>query len=241
MHLSIIVPAYNEEKNLCRNITAFNNYLKQQSYGYEILIVNDGSTDNTILAAEKLKEELSNIRIISNSQNRGKGAVVRQGLQSTQGDYRLFIDADNATSIDHINKIWEHFHNGYDIVIGSRNPRDAHGAYQAIKQPPWKRFLGICGNRIIQLLVVKNIWDTQCGFKAFSRQAVTELIPKTTINRWLLDVEILAIAQRSNYKIAKIPVFWRNHPVSRTRLISYLSALGELLKIKYNLLTNKYK
>ncbi len=240
MRLSVIVPAYNEEKNLAVNIGKFNGYLSRQGYDYEIIVVNDGSTDNTGEIAEKLIAENKNLKLIDNKENKGKGAAVRQGLLSARGEYRLFIDADNATSIDHIDKIWEFFNGGSDIVIGSRNSLDAEGARQALPQPAWKRFLGTRGNRIIQSLAVKGIYDTQCGFKAFTKGAVGEIIPKTTINRWGFDVEILAIARIAGHKIAAIPVYWINSPDSRVGVKGYFSSLLEIIKIKWNLITGKY-
>ncbi|NIA18313.1 MAG: glycosyltransferase [Actinobacteria bacterium] len=240
MYLSVIVPAYNEEKNLAVNIGKFNNYLSRQSYNYEIIIVNDGSTDKTGKIAGKLIAENKNLKLINNKENQGKGAAVRQGLLFARGEYRLFIDADNATSIEHIDKIWPKFKNDYDIVIGSRSPKDAEGARQALAQPIWKRFLGVCGNRFIQTLTVKGIYDTQCGFKAFTKRAAEEIIPKITINRWGFDVEILVIARISGYKIAVIPVHWINSPNSRVGVKGYFLSLLDVVKIKWNLMIGKY-
>ncbi len=240
MRLSVIVPAFNEEENLAANIGKFNDYLRRQNYDYEIIIVNDGSADGTKKIAEELAAENKNLKLINNKKNQGKGAAVRQGLLSARGEYRLFIDADNATSINHTDKIWAFFNNGYDIVIGSRNPRDAEGARQASPQPIWKRFLGICGNRVIQSLAVKGIYDTQCGFKAFTKKAAEKIMPETTINRWGFDVEILVIAEIIGYKIAVIPVRWINSPNSRVGIKGYFSSFLEIIKIKWNLITGKY-
>ncbi len=241
MRLSIIVPAYNEEKNLFKNINGFNKYLSQQKYDYEIIIVNDGSTDNTWQIASELANKNNKIKLINIKKNKGKGAAVRQGLLSASGEYRLFLDADNATSIDHIEKVWPYFKEDYDIVIGSRSPKDAKNAKQVLPQPIWKKFLGICGNYIIRLLAIKGIYDTQCGFKAFTKRAVKKIIPKTTINRWGFDVEILALAQHMNYKIAIIPVSWINSEESRVGIKGYFSTLKEIIKIKLNLINKKYK
>ena len=241
MRLSIIVPAYNEEKNLFKNINGFNKYLSQQKYDYEIIIVNDGSTDNTWQIASELANKNNKIKLINIKKNKGKGAAVRQGLLSASGEYRLFLDADNATSIDHIEKVWPYFKEDYDVVIGSRNPKDAKGADQVVSQPLWKRLLGICGNLLIRFMAVKGIWDTQCGFKAFTKKAVENIAPKTTTNRWGFDVEILALAQHMNYKIAIIPVSWINSEESRVGIKGYFSTLKEIIKIKLNLINKKYK
>lgn len=241
MHLSVIVPAYNEEKTLYKNIKIFNDYLSKQHYDYEIIIVNDGSVDKTEEIAKRLASEINNLSLINNKTNKGKGATVREGLTQAQGNFRLFIDADNATSIDHLKKVWPYFNQGYDIVIGSRHPKDAKGACQAIPQSFCKRLCGVCGNLMIKALVVKNIWDTQCGFKVFTKKAVENIMPKTTINRWAIDVEMLALAQAMDYKIAIIPVHWINSNYSRVGIKGYFSTLKEVFKIRRNLIKNKSK
>jgi len=240
MYLSIIVPIYNEEKNLLTNIGKYLKYLESQSYDFEIILVNDGSIDNTPDIAREISEKKSNIKFINNKINNGKGAAVCEGLLAACGDFRLFIDADGATSIDHLEKIWKPFQEGADIVIGSRNSRDVAGAIQIKKQVIWKRALGICGNRLIQFFSVKNIYDTQCGFKAFTKEAVEKIIPKITIKRWGFDIEILSIAQLYNYKIKIIPVTWRNSDKSRVGVSGYFSTIKDLIQIKINTLKHKY-
>jgi glycosyltransferase involved in cell wall biosynthesis len=239
MHLSVIIPAYNEEKNLI-NLVKYDNYLKQQGYDYEIIIVNDGSTDKTKEIAKNFAFKNKKIKFIDNKINKGKGAAVRQGLLSAKGDYRLFIDMDGATSINHTDKIWPYFNKGYDIVIGSRDARDIEGAQQVVSQPSWKRFLGRCGNFLIQKLTINRIWDTQCGFKAFTKETVENIFTKTKINRWAIDVEILVLAQCLNYKIAVVPVHWIDAGQSRVGFKGYFSTLNELLKIKRNLIKGRY-
>ena len=240
MHLSIIIPAYNEEKNLIYTINEFNKYLRLQKYSYEMIIVNDGSTDRTVKIAEELIKKIKNLYLINNIKNKGKGAVVKQGLLKASGRYRLFIDADNATSIDHIDKIWKHFKNGSDVVIGVRHSNDADGACQKIKQPIYKRFLGSIGNYIIQFLTIRGIRDTQCGFKVFSEKAIQKIVPKIKINRWMFDVEMLILARKNNFKIAKIPVIWKNSQESRVGIKGYFISLKEILKIKLNIILKKY-
>lgn len=240
MRLSVIIPSFNEEKNLQKNILKYNKYLSRQNFDYEIIIVNDGSTDKTAEIAGELNKKNNNIKFIDNKINRGKGAAIKQGLLAASGDYRLFIDADNATSIEHIKKTWPLFESGYEVIIGSRSPRDA-GGRQVIPQNFLKRALGKIGNLIIQLLTVKGIWDTQCGFKAFTEKAVKDIISKATINRFGIDVEILVIAKSLGYKIAVIPVLWKNSADSRVGFKGYLTTLPEIIKIKFNLITGKYK
>ena len=235
MHLSVIVPALNEEKILAGNIKKFYDYLIKQNYDFEIIIVNDGSTDGTKNIAQGLARKYDAISLINFEKNRGKGVAVCAGLLAGKGNYRLFLDADNATNINHLEKVWPQFNAGADIVIGSRNPRDAKGAELEKPQIFWKRFLGRLGNRLIRLARVKGIWDTQCGFKIFTKKTVETIIPKIKTARWAFDVEILARAQRQGKKIAIIPVTWICGPKSQVGLRGYFIALWELVKIKISL------
>jgi len=240
MHLSVIIPAYNESKTLKEKVSEYNQYLSAQNYDYEIIIVNDGSLDDTAEISKCLENEISRIRLIDNQINRGKGAAVKQGFQNATGNYQLFLDADGATSINHLDKVWEHFQNGADLVIGTRNSLDADGAWQKIKQPFWKRSLGKFGNIIIQTLSVPGIWDTQCGFKIFKAEAINNIIPQQTVNRWAFDVELLVIARKKKLNIAKIPVVWKNSNLSRVGLRGYFTSLKEILKIFLNKISGKY-
>lgn len=240
MQLSVIVPAYNEAKNLETNINKFNEYLAKQNYDYEIIIINDGSIDNTKTVAEKIAQKNLLIKIIDNEKNLGKGQSIKKGFELAQGKYKMFLDADNATSIDHLDLVWPEIDKGHDIVIGSRNHRDVPGAYQKIKQPLWKRSLGISGNLLIQALTIPGIWDTQCGFKIFSQEALEKILPKQTIKRWAFDVELLVLARKNNFKISKIPVVWENSNNSRVGIKGYFISLKETLKIAWNKLIGKY-
>lgn len=240
MHLSVIVPAFNEAQTLENNIREFDKYLSRQNYDYEIIIINDGSSDNTAAIARELGLKFPRLRFIDNQVNQGKGAAVKQGFQEAEGNFQLFLDADNATSIDHLEKVWEQIENGFDVVIGSRNSLDVAGAWQEIKQPLWKRSLGKAGNLIIQTLTVPGIWDTQCGFKVFSKNSIQKIIPHQTINRWAFDVELLVLAKKNNFKIAKIPVVWKNSAQSRVGIKGYFNSLKEIFKIAWNKFRGKY-
>lgn len=239
MFLSVIVPVYNEEKTLYKNIIEFNNYLLKQNFSYEIIIVNDGSSDDTEKEIHRLEKEVS-LLFVNNSVNKGKGFVVRQGLVLGSGDYRMFIDADNATTINHLDLVWGKFNKGADLVIGTRNSKDIEGASQVLAQAKWKRILGVSGNILIQSLLVPGVWDTQCGFKIFKKEIIEDTVAKTKTNRWAIDVEMLLLAQKNNFKITKIPVSWKNSEFSRVGVKGYLVALKEVLQIKKNLFLNKY-
>lgn len=240
MYLSIVVPAFNEAPNLEKTINEFNSYLQKQDYSYELIVVNDGSTDKTAHIIESLKKKFPYIILVDNKENHGKGKVVKQGFQKAKGDYCLFIDADNATTIDNLDKVWTEIRKDNDIVIASRSHHDHPDTIQEIKQPLWKRSLGICGNRIIQFLTVRNIWDTQCGFKLFSKNALNTILPRMTIKRWMFDVEMLLIGKKHNLKIGIIPVIWRNSDSSRVGINGYLKSLRDIILIRKNIWSKKY-
>ena len=238
MHLSVIIPAYNEEKRLPKTLTEIDKYLRKQFYDYEIIVVNDGSKDRTAEIVRKLAKEIKNLRLIDNKVNHGKGFVVRQGLLKAQGRYRLFTDADNSTSIDQVEKMWPEFAKGYDIVIGSR---DIRGAVLEPPQPWWRRFLGEVFGLLTNLIVgTWGIKDTQCGFKGFTQRATKDIFPRCKINRFAFDPEILIIAKKLGYKIKEIPIFWRNDPRSKVKFKSMIKMGFDLLKIRWNLITKKY-
>lgn len=241
MFLSIVVPAYNEEDNLEKNILSFYKYLDSQKFDSEIIIVNDGSSDQTKRVASELTKKHQSIHLLDLKHNQGKGKAIKTGLSHGRGQYRMFLDADNATSIDHLDLAFAHMSNKADIIIGSRNKSDAKNAEQTKKQILIKRILGTCGNKLIKIFTGQNINDTQCGFKIFSQKAVETIIPKSKINRWAIDIELLLLAKKNNYKIHIIPVQWRCGDVSRVGFKGYLNTLRELILIKYYDLRNLYK
>lgn len=240
MYLSIIIPAYNEEKRLPRTLLEIGRYVSAQPYESEIIVVNDGSRDRTNQLVEEMMPEIKNLRLIDNKENHGKGYVVRQGMLKAEGDYRLFTDADNSTSISHIEKMWPLFERGIDIVIGSRDSKDAEGARQVVVQPFWKRFLGNLGNIGIQVFTVWGIWDTQCGFKALTRNAAEDIFKRCKINYWAFDVEILILARKLGYKVGVVPVCWIDSSGSKVKLKAYARFFKEILQIRWNFGLHRY-
>jgi len=238
--LSVIIPAYNEEKRISNTILDIDNYLSRQDYSYEILVVIDGAKDKTAQIVGKFVDLVKNLRIIDNQENHGKGWVVRRGMLEAKGQIRLFMDADNATTVNHFEKMIPLFEQGNDLVIGSRDSKDAAGAKQAVSQPFHKRLVGNLGNLVIQLVAVPGIWDTQCGFKALTAQAANNIFSRCRIDRWGFDIEVLAIAKKLNYKISIIPVNWINDPNSLVNWKGYLKTFGEVFKVRWNLMTKKY-
>jgi len=239
MYLSIIIPAYNEEKRISKTLLDINKYLKTKNYDYEIIVVNDGSKDKTADAVRDLQEEVANLKLIDNKENHGKGFVVRQGILEAKGDYRLFTDADNSTTIDQVEKLLPFFSQGYDIVIGSR---DAKGAVLANPQPWYRRILGEVFNLFVQIIVgLWGIWDSQCGFKILTAKAGQDILPRCKIDRWAFDPEILIIAKKMGYKIKEAPVVWVNDLESKVKFKGMIRMGIDLLRIRWNIIIGEYK
>lgn len=235
--LSVIIPAYNEAKRLPLTLIDVDKHLQEQEYSYEILVVNDGSKDATAEIVRRFAALMHNLKLVDNQENHGKGFVVRQGMLAAKGTWRLFMDADNSTSVSEFNKMIPYFKEGYEVVIGSR---DVKGSRMVPPQPLHKRWAGDIGNLIIQALVLPKIWDTQCGFKCFSDEAAERIFPLIKINRWGFDVEALALAKEFGYKIKEMPVFWVNDLQSHVTAKAYLQVLWEVVKIRWWLWRNSY-
>lgn len=240
VYLSVIIPAYNEAKRIGNTLLDIDKYLSEQDYSYEILVVLDGSTDNTPHTVENYKKLVKNLEVIGYKKNQGKGVAVRKGMLYASGEWRLFTDADNATSIDHLDKMWPMVQEGYEVIISSRDSKDVAGARQEISQSFVKRWMGNLANVSIQIIGVWGIWDTQNGFKMLSAKAAQDIFSLTKINRWGFDIELLALAKKLGYKIGIIPALWRNDPMSQVTLLGYLYTFVELLKIRWNLIRNVY-
>lgn len=239
IHLSVIIPAYNEERRLPKTLEDIDKYLRKQNYDYEILVVNDGSKDKTVKVAESLASKIKNLKVTGYKKNQGKGYAVRFGMLAALGDYRLFTDADNSTSIDQIEKIWPWLAEEFDIVIGSRNIKGA------ILDPPqpWLRKIILGEGFKLYRKVIVDLWgieDTQCGFKCFTKKAAKEIFPKCQINRFAFDPEFLIVAKKLGYKIKEIPVIWKNDPESKVKFKNMVKMGFDLLKIRFNLLVHKY-
>lgn len=239
MRLSVIIPAYNEEKRLPRTLEEIDRYLSKQNFDYEILVVNDGSKDKTAEIVQSLTSVIKNLKLIDNKINQGKGAVVRQGMLQAKGDFRLFTDADNSTSIDQIEKMWPEFDRGFDIVIGSR---DIKGAILDPPQPFLRNVILGEGFKLYRKITIGlwSIQDTQCGFKCFKKEAAEKIFPKCKIDRFAFDPEILVVAKKLGFKIKEIPVYWKNDPDSRVKLNSIFNIAIDLLKVRWNLISGKY-
>lgn len=237
MFLSVIIPAYNEEERISETLFDIDKYLKRQNYEYEIIVVNDGSTDKTAEVVGSLLFRIKNLALVKNEKNRGKGYAVRRGLLAAKGKYRLFMDADNSTSVNQVERLLSEFPK-YHIVIGSRA---VMGAIINPLQPPIRRVLSKIAKVVIQMVIcLPGIKDTQCGFKIFSEKAADDILPKCKAGSWAFDVEILKIGQKLGYEAKEVPVAWKNDPKSKVKIIGGIKFIFELLAIRFNLLFGKY-
>ena len=239
-HLTVVIPAFNEERRIKTTLEAIYNYLAPQNYLWEVIIVSDGSKDRTLESVTEFINNKPEFSLIVNTKNHGKGFVVRQGILAAHGKFRLFTDADNSTSIEQIEKFWPYLKDqNYDIVIGSI---EVPGA-QIIEKAQWyRRVLGHYSKYIIRF--VAGLWeiqDTQRGFKLFSNRAAQDIFSLAKINRFGFDFEVLVLAKRLGYKIKEVPVTWNNSGESKVGLKSYLDTLWDLIRTKWYLWTNRYK
>lgn len=239
MHLSVIIPAYNEEERLPKTLAEIDEYLSGRSFDYEILVVDNGSTDGTAKAVKGLEAEIKGLRLIAGSSGNGKGYAVKLGMLEAKGDYRIFTDADNSTPINQVEKMWPVFQSGYDIVIGSR---DIKGAVLDPPQPFLRNAILGKGFKLFRKIMI-GLWgieDTQCGFKGFTGSAAENIFPKSIISHFAFDPEILVIGEKLGYKIKETPVYWKNDLDSKVKLKSIIKMAFDILKIKWNLFTKKY-
>lgn len=213
--VSVVIPAYNEERRLPHTLQRVHDYLSAQSYLSEIVVVDDGSTDGTARVVEEFAAQHSLVRLIKND-HRGKGFTVRTGMLAAKGHIVLFSDADLSTPIEDLEKLMPWFERGYDIVIGSREGAGA----QRIQEPFYRHLMGRVFNFVVQLLTVRGIEDTQCGFKAFRDEVAQDVFSRMLLYGdnsqkvsggmvTAFDVEALFIGAKSGYRIKEVPVRWQ--------------------------------
>jgi dolichyl-phosphate beta-glucosyltransferase len=216
IELSVVIPAYNEENSIESTTREIDRYLSSLGIIYEIVIVDDGSSDATLSIARSLSEQLLSVRVCSYSPNRGKGVAVRTGILGAEGKRVLFTDADHATPIQELPPLMTALDGGYAVAIGSRA---APGAIRVIHQPFYRELGGRALNLFIRLFAVPGILDTQCGFKLFTRESAQAIFSRCFIDRFSFDVEVLYLAQQLGYKIAELPIHWAHHDGSRVNPI----------------------
>lgn len=237
--LSIIIPAYNEDKIIKASLGEIENYFREKPYDYEVIVVNDGSTDMTLSIVEKLSQINHRIKMLSNSSNAGKGFSVRRGILEAKGDYILLTDADLQIFISEIDEFVDILEKGFQIAIASRliPGTELIGSQSAIRKIA-RDILSF----IVKLLIVPYISDPQCGFKCFSRTAVQKIFKCQSINGFGFDIEMLYIAHKWKYKIKEIPIKWRTNKETKVKLFSDgLDILKDIAMVKIKSILGKYK
>ena len=235
---SVIIPAYNESARLGATLDRVLRHVSEQGWDAEVIVVNDGSRDDTaemVLARARTHPAL---RLVENPGNRGKGYSVRNGMLKAQGEIRLFTDADLSSPIEEANKLFSAIEAGADVAIGSRWLQPDT---QAQRQSVLRQFYGRTFNLILRLLLGLRFKDTQCGFKAFSRSSAQKLFSMQTIEGWGFDAELLFLADRSALNVKEVPVVWSDAEGTRIHpLRDGLHMMAEVLTIRWNAITGKY-
>lgn len=230
-HLSLIIPAYNEANRVQATLDTVRAYLESTGQTYEIIPVNDGSTDGTGALMRESAADDDTMRVISYDRNQGKGYAVRQGVLAARGEYIAFSDTDLSAPITELPKL---FHSGidkgYDIAIGSRAVKGTHISKH---QPFYRELGGKTLNLIVRLLAVRGIHDTQCGFKLFRGDAAHAIFEKCFLNGWGFDIEVLYLARRMGFTIAEIGVEWSHGEGSKLHLLQAgLQVLRDIIKMR---------
>ena len=238
MHLSIIIPAYNEQERLPLTLSKIHSYCNSQGYNYEVLVVDDGSTDNTTrVVTDNPLSKTGKLRILKNQRNRGKGHSVKKGIMASKGDYVLFSDADLSTPIEEVEKLFSVLNEKCDIAIGSRSIK---GAQIKVHQPFYREYMGKFFNKLVRLFTLKGIIDTQCGFKLFNGTLARDIAAQMRVDGFAFDVEMLYLARRSGCRIEEVPIIWVNSPQSKVDpLRDSLKMLLDIISIRRCCYENK--
>lgn len=241
IHLSIIIPAYNEQNRIGKTLEETFRFLNEQSFESEVIVVNDGSSDRTRdLVNEYIERYGSRLRLLDNPGNRGKGYSVRSGMLAGRGELLLFYDADLSTPLSEVERVLTPIREDrYDVVIGSRAlDRSLIGTHQS----RFREFIGRIGNMVQFIFTGLEFRDTQCGFKAFRRPAAQSIFPRQRIEGFGFDPEVLFIACRQKWRVLELPVRWNHVEGSKVHVIGTpLKALLEVMTIRINSIRGRYE
>jgi dolichyl-phosphate beta-glucosyltransferase len=234
--VSIVIPAYNEERRLGATLAIIASFLQTQPWGWEIRVVDDGSSDDTAGVAERFALGESRV-VVQREAHRGKGGAVKAGLMAATGEFRFICDADLSMPIEEIARFLPPVAPPFDIAIGSREGLRA----RRIGEPMYRHLMGRIFNRGVQWLVLPGIEDSQCGFKMFTADAVRSVFPRVTVDGWAFDVEVLAIARAQRLRVVDVPIEWHYRAESRLNMMrDGWAMLKELVRIRLRAARGRY-
>lgn len=229
--LSVVIPAYNEERRLPVTLAAVLPWLEARGPSFELILVDDGSQDGTLALMREWAGKHPAVRVVAQSPNRGKGRALAEGVKVACGRLVLVSDADFSTPITELGKLEEAISAGADIAIGSRAKR---GARIEHSQPFYRVLMGKTFNLVVQALILPGLWDTQCGFKLFRSEAAHDLFAALTTDRFGYDVDVLYRARRRRLRIAELPVRWINSPETKVNAVRDSSQmLKDILRLRF--------
>jgi len=234
--LSIVIPAYNEAGRIVSSLEAIQNYVRRKDFCVETLVVDDGSTDNTVEVASGKP----GVRVLRNQRNRGKGFSVRHGVLEARGELILFTDADLSAPIDEADKLLAAMESSHgDAVVGSRAmQRELIGIHQS----PFREWGGRFFNLLVKIFTGLRIHDTQCGFKLFRRETTLRAFELQRVDRFGFDPEILYLVQRLGGKVVEVPVRWNHNPATKVHYLKdSLHMTMDLVALRWRVLTGKYR
>lgn len=235
---SIIIPAYNESQRIAASLDKILAYTGEQKWLTEIIVVNDGSRDNTSAIVREYAKMHPEVRLIENPGNRGKGYSVRNGMSQARGEILLFTDADLSSPIEESKKLFAAIQAGADVAIGSRW---LQRELQTERQPLHRQLFGRIFNLLLRIILGLKYKDTQCGYKAFTRKAALTLFPRQRIERWGFDPELLFLSLKYGFQIAEVPVEWAHDDRSKINpVVDGFKMFLELLRIRWADVTGKY-
>jgi dolichyl-phosphate beta-glucosyltransferase len=236
--LSIIIPAYNEGSRIVPTVREIVSYCREARRSFEVILVDDGSRDNTSSVGRQLCQELPELRLIRLAANHGKGYAVRTGMLNALGQNLLFADADGATPFSEIERLELALAGGAEVVVGSRAVREEGTRVNA---KLYRHFVGRTFHMLVEWLADSGVKDTQCGFKLFRSSAAQELFSRMRMNGFSFDVEVLLMARKQGYKVAEVPINWSHQPGSKVRLARDSVAMAiDLFRIRANWLRGDY-
>lgn len=237
--ISLVIPAFNERQRLGPTLDSIADFLDQKPYRVEIVLVDDGSTDDTVAFTKRYGSRFLSLQIIELSQNQGKGAAVKRGMLAARGSVRFFYDADGSTPIEELDRAMRHHQQGVDVVIGSRSLVDSN---RAVRQPAHRHLAGALFRYFVHFLVVPGFKDTQCGFKSFTKQATEAIFPRQLLTRFSFDVELLLLARLQGFRIVEMPITWRDSAETRLSFLKDgLRMFLDLVQIRINRLRGRYR